>query len=78
LLSAALGTVNAADRRAVLHTVALRIATLPDQYDRWLVGDFDEAVEFQGRCFPDDLIEMMRTDGLWVKRKSADASPALM
>jgi len=70
--------VNAVDRRAVLHTAARRIAPPPGEYDRWLNGDFDEAAAFEERCFPDDLIEMTRTDGLWVKRTSAEASPALM
>lgn len=43
----------------------------PDEYDRWLRGSFDDAVAFQERCFPDDLIEMVRTDELWVKRKAS-------
>ncbi|MDB5700539.1 MAG: hypothetical protein JWL66_738 [Sphingomonadales bacterium] len=41
----------------------------PDEYDRWLHGSFDEALSFQLRCFPDDLIEMTRTGEYWDKRK---------
>ncbi|WP_137788066.1 SOS response-associated peptidase family protein [Sphingomonas sp. 3P27F8] len=50
-----------------------------DDYDRWLNGTFDDALAFQNRCFPDDLIEMRRTDELWVKRKAppVEATPLL-
>ncbi len=41
-----------------------------DDYDRWLRGTFDDALAFQARCFPDDLIEMTRTDELWSRRAS--------
>ncbi len=44
-----------------------------DEYDRWLRGSFDDLIAFQERCFPDDLIEMTRTDELWVKRKIAQS-----
>lgn len=44
-----------------------------DDYDRWLRGSFDDAVAFQNRCFPDDLIEMTRPDELWVKRRPVTA-----
>lgn len=50
----------------------------PDEYDRWLHGNFDDLIGFQERCFPDDLIEMRRTDELWVKRKGAADYPALL
>jgi hypothetical protein len=39
-----------------------------DEYDRWLHGSFEDALAFQARCFPDVLIEMTRTDELWVRR----------
>ena len=45
----------------------------PDEYDQWLHGDFDEALAFQERCFPDELIAMERTSDLWVKRKPTSA-----
>ena len=41
----------------------------PDEWDQWLNGSFDDLLAFQERCFPDHLIEMNRTDELWVKRK---------
>lgn len=50
-----------------------RMPTLltPDEYESWLHGDLDTLVALQNRCFPDELIEMTRTDELWVKRKAA-------
>lgn len=47
------------------------VLLMPDEYDRWLNGDFEEAVGFQQRCFPDELIKMERTSELWVKRVAA-------
>ncbi|WP_052507681.1 SOS response-associated peptidase family protein [Sphingomonas hengshuiensis] len=44
-----------------------------DEYDRLLRGSFDDLIAFQERCLPDDLIEMTRTDELWVKRKIAQS-----
>lgn len=49
-----------------------------DEYDRWLHGTFEDAVAFQNRCFPDDLIEMTRTDELWVKRKAPPSDGAAL
>lgn len=49
----------------------------PDEYDTWLNGDFDTAASFQQRCFPDELIQMVRTDELWVKRKPVTAAADL-
>lgn len=40
------------------------------EYDRWLNGSFDDAIAFQSRVFPPDLIETTRTDELWVRRKA--------
>jgi len=39
-----------------------------DEYDQWLRGSFNDAVDLQNRCFPDALIEMAQTSELWVKR----------
>lgn len=50
------------------------VLLLPDEYERWLHGSFEDALGFQARCFPEALIEMTRTDELWVKRKPADMS----
>lgn len=51
-----------------------------DDYDMWLHGSFDDALAFQQRRFPDELIEMDRTSELWVRRKATDsaAAPASM
>jgi putative SOS response-associated peptidase YedK len=54
------------------------VLLMPDEYDRWLNGTFDDALGFQQRCFPDDLTEMTRTDELWVKRKIAPDVPAAL
>jgi len=48
-----------------------------DEWERWLHGSYDDALTFQARCFPDNLIAMERTDELWVKRKPAAADQAL-
>jgi putative SOS response-associated peptidase YedK len=53
------------------------VLLMPDEYDRWLNGTFDDAVAFQNRCFPDDLIEMTRTSDLWVKKRTPAASDGL-
>lgn len=48
-----------------------------DEYDQWLHGALDDVIAFQDRCFPDELIEMRRTDELWVKRKTDAPAPML-
>jgi len=50
------------------------VLLMPDEYELWLHGSFDDAIAFQARCFPDELIETARTSDLWVKRKPPDAS----
>lgn len=50
----------------------------PDEYDQWLHGSFDDILAFQERCFPDELIEMERTDELWVKRQNTVGQGALL
>lgn len=47
------------------------VLLMPDEYDRWLNGSFEDALSFQARCFPDDLIEMNRTSEPWIKGKVA-------
>ena len=47
------------------------VLLMPDEYDRWLNGSFDDLIAFQERCFPDDLIVMDRTDELWSKTSKA-------
>src|SRR3569623_17778 len=45
-----------------------------DDYERWLHGALDDVIAFRDRCFPDDLIEMNRTDELWFRRAGAAAA----
>lgn len=47
------------------------VLLMPDEWDAWLHGTFDDAVAFQNRCFPDDLIDIQRTSEPWVKRAAA-------
>lgn len=47
------------------------VLLMPDEWDAWLHGTFDDAVAFQNRCFPDDLIDIQRTSEPWVKRANA-------
>jgi putative SOS response-associated peptidase YedK len=47
-----------------------------DDYDRWLNDSFEDAIGFQQSCFPDDLIEIERTNELWVKRRPAALAEA--
>lgn len=49
-----------------------------DEYDRWLKGGFEDALGFQKRRFPADLIAMERTAELWTKKKSAGTEDALL
>lgn len=37
-------------------------------YEIWLRGSLDDVMAFQGRCFPDELIEMERTTVPWIRR----------
>jgi len=48
-----------------------------DEYDQWLNGSFDDLIGFQERCFPDELIEMRRTDEPWIKRRVTAPSEGL-
>ena len=48
----------------------------PDEYDRWLNGSFDDALAFQDRCYPDDLIAMNRTSEPWAKPRAVPAAPS--
>ena len=46
----------------------------PSEYNLWLHGSFDDALEVQALCFPNELIERERTSELWVKRKATAAA----
>lgn len=45
----------------------------PTEYEQWLHGSFADAVAFQQRVFPNDLIEMNRTSELWVSEAARQA-----
>lgn len=47
------------------------VLLLPNEYDAWLRGSFEEALAFQHRCFPDELIAIDRTAEPWAKPRSA-------
>ena len=46
-----------------------------NEWDKWMAGSFDDLMAFQGRTFPDELIEMERTSELWVKRRTKEVAP---
>lgn len=49
-----------------------------DEYEQWLHGSFDDALAFQKRTFPPELVTMERTSELWAKKKSAPGVPLLL
>lgn len=49
-----------------------------DEYQRWLRGSFDEALGFQRRTFPAELLAVERTNDLWVKKKAAADTAQLL
>ncbi len=64
-----LDPVRGSSRHRRRSTAKVPVPLYADEYDRWLNGSFDDANELQGRCFPDELIEMDHTADLRVKRK---------
>ena len=52
------------------------VLLLPDEYDRWLNGSFDELTAFQERSFPPELIVMTRTSELWSRNSKAAKAQA--
>jgi putative SOS response-associated peptidase YedK len=53
------------------------VLLLPDEWDQWLHSSFADALAFQERCFPDEVIEMERTQEPWsARRGNARASTA--
>lgn len=50
----------------------------PDEYEQWLHGSFDDALAFQKRTFPPELVTMERTSELWAKKKAAPEAPLLL
>lgn len=50
-----------------------------DEYEQWLHGSFEDLIAFQKRVFPADLMEIDRTNELWVKKKTAEpVAPTLL
>ena len=45
------------------------VLLLEEDYNVWLRGSLDDVMAFQGRCFPDELIEMERTAEPWIRRR---------
>jgi putative SOS response-associated peptidase YedK len=45
------------------------VLLLPHEYDLWLHGSFEDALAMKDRRFPDELIEITRTEELWDARK---------
>src|SRR4051812_33721845 len=41
-----------------------------EDYDVWLRGSRDDVMGFQGRCYPDELIDMERTYDPWIRRRA--------
>lgn len=54
------------------------VLLLPEEYDQWLHGTFDDLMAFQKRCFPDHLIDIDRTAEPWVKRKATAGSSSIV
>jgi putative SOS response-associated peptidase YedK len=53
------------------------VLLMPGEYDRWLKGSFDDALDFQACCFPDELINVPQTNEFWLKRKTSTAEVGL-
>ena len=66
------------DCNEVVRPVHTRMPVLlhEEDYDLWLRGSLADVMTFQGRCFPDELTLMERTDEAWFRRK-AEPSPLL-
>ena len=62
--------MNCNDAMRPLHD-RMPVLLLPDEFDVWLHGSFDELVALQKRCFPNKLIEIAATPELRVPKKPA-------
>lgn len=50
-----------------------------DEYDRWMRGSFEDIPAIQKRVVPADLIDINRTNELWVRKKTGEAeAPRLL
>lgn len=54
------------------------VLLMPEDYDRWLHGSLDDVTAFQDRRFPNDLIEMERTQDPWNRKPGAPQEPTLL
>ncbi len=68
------------DAHEAIQPVHNRMSVLlhPDEYEQWLHGSFDDALAFQKRTFPPELVTMERTNELWAKKKAAPDSSLLL
>jgi putative SOS response-associated peptidase YedK len=68
------------DANAAIQPVHNRMPVLlqRDEYEQWLHGSFEEALAFQKRTFPPELIVTDRTDELWAKKKASSDTPTLL
>jgi putative SOS response-associated peptidase YedK len=39
-------------------------------WDLWLRGSFEELCALQARCYPDELVAIVRTTESWTKRRA--------
>lgn len=70
---------DANEAMRAVHT-RMPVLLMPDDYETWLHGTFDDALALQERVFPSDLIEITPTDELWAKPrkpKVAEDAPLL-
>jgi putative SOS response-associated peptidase YedK len=45
-----------------------------EEYELWLHGSLEDVMGFQGRCFPDELTMMERTQDPWFRRSGPTAA----
>jgi len=50
------------------------VLLLPNEYEQWLHGSFDDLLALQKRCFPDEMIAVRRTADLWVSEATRAAA----
>ncbi len=78
------GPVNAEAMTAANDAVAPVHHRMPvllhrDEYDRWMRGSFEDIPAIQKRVVPADLIDINRTNELWVRKKTGEAeAPRLL
>lgn len=68
---------NANSAVAPVHN-RMPVLILPDEYETWLHGSFDDAFAFQERVFPPELIDVTRTTDLWSRTSRAAKAQATL